>query len=269
MARLAAFGSNCIDLYVKADGNIPCAGGGPVNMAVQAVKCGVSASYTGAIGSDAFGEWMLAVMRKNGVDVSRVRRMDGQTAVSEVRMEGNERILGDYDPGVLEDFRLSEEDLRDLAEADVCVTDLWGRQEDFFAKLKEYGACTAFDSADRPDDPAAETVIPYTDLFFFSADRDSAAVREKMEQLRNKGVRTAVAMLGINGSLALDEDGWHACGVVPCAHVIDTLGAGDSYIGAFLSAYIEKHSAEECMRRGAACASQVLGFHGAFAQEEQ
>ena len=267
MKKLAVFGSLCADVYTDGKRQTAYCGGGPLNMAVQAAKCGVSVFCTGAVGTDAYGARICSVMREKGVDDRFVVHMEGKTAVSEVYLHGEERILGEYDPGVLAQFHLSEEDMRRIAEAEICVTDLWGMQEDALAKLKEYGACIAFDAADRPRDPVSQKAIPSADILFFSDDREEAEVIEEMRRIRTQGVPLVIAMRGTAGSLAMDENGMYRCGIVPAGRVIDTLGAGDSYIGGFLASYMNGETIEACMRNGAACASSVLGFHGAFAQE--
>ena len=268
MRTLVTFGSHCIDLYRTPSGTVAYAGGGAVNMAVQAAKCGVQAQYAGTVGTDAYGTLLLQEMEQNGTDTRYVCRSEGKSAVCEVFLNGRERILGDYDPGVLAGYRLSAEQIRACCDADLCVMDLWGMQEDLFPLLKQKGACIAFDSADRPQDPVSLRIMPYTDLFFFSAEDDTPSVRETMRMVKAKGPHTVIAMLGENGSLALDDAGWHRCGIVPCEEPVDTMGAGDSYIGAFLSAHIRGKTITECMETAAACASEVLRFHGAFAQKE-
>ena len=70
--KLAAVGSNCIDYYVNLDGGRPYPGGGPVNMAVYTVRLGGEASYTGPVGTDAYGELMVKAAAAKGVDVSRM-----------------------------------------------------------------------------------------------------------------------------------------------------------------------------------------------------
>lgn len=267
MKKLAVFGSLCMDVYSDGEKQTAYCGGGPLNMAVQAAKCGAEVFCTGAVGTDAYGARMRSVMRENGVDGRFVVHMEGKTAVSEVYLHGEERILGEYDPGVLAQFHLSEENMRRIAAADLCVTDLWGMQEDALVKLREYGARIAFDAADRPQDPVSQKALQSADIFFFSDDREEEKVIEEMQRIRTAGVPLVIAMRGTDGSLAMDENGMYRCGIVPNDHVIDTLGAGDSYIGGFLASYMNGEPVEACMKNAAACASAVLGFHGAFVQE--
>ena len=57
---------------------------------------------------------------------------------------------------------------------------------------------------------------------------------------------------------------FHQFGVVPCPQVVDTLGAGDSYIAGFLTGLWEGRTIEGAMERGAACATETLGYFGAW-----
>ena len=86
---------------------------------------------------------------EKGVDVSRLRQKPGKTAVTQVLLEDGDRVLGDYDEGVLADYRLSPEDLDFLQGFDVVVCDLWGKVGGQFRELQARGVPTAFDGADR------------------------------------------------------------------------------------------------------------------------
>ena len=263
----AAFGSHCIDYYTNLSGGTPFVGGGPLNSAVHIRSLGIDAMYAGAVGSDEYGKLILHELQKHGVDTFRVRIMEGRSALCRVILEEGERILGDYDEGVLADFALDDEDLRIIADAGICLCDFWGRQENSFAKLKEFGAKIAFDCADRPDDPIMQKVLPYVSYLFFSADEDSDALREKMKALRDKGPLSVTATLGASGSLTLDETGFTFCEAEKADAAIDSMGAGDSYIAGFLYGVLNGYSAYECMRQGSKLASKALAYHGAFPQE--
>ncbi len=175
----AAFGSHCIDYYENLDGGTPFAGGGPLNTAVHMSRLGIPSLFAGCVGSDAYGALLLREMKRSHVDTSCVHVISGNSAVCEVYLQGNERILGDYEEGVMKDFRLSEKDLDVIAAADLCLCDLWGNQEDCFPLLKAKDARIAFDSADAPDDERCRKVLPYVDILFFSSEEDSPAVRRK------------------------------------------------------------------------------------------
>ena len=263
--KLAAVGSNCIDHYNNLNGGTSYPGGGPVNMAVYTVRLGEQASYIGPIGTDGFGKIMYDAVKAKGVDVSHMHVRQGTTAVTQVELIDGERVFGDYDEGVLADYVLSEEDMDFICEHDVVVCDLWGKVEGQYKDLKERGMTTAFDCATRPEDKEAKTAMPYTDYLFFSSDEgDTEELRKQMKEYHDKGPKLVLAMLGTAGSLCYDGEKYHSYGIVECDHVVDSMGAGDSYIAGFLCGIVEGLSIEECMHKGAATATETLKYFGAW-----
>ena len=263
--KLAAVGSNCIDHYGNIDGGKSYPGGGPVNMAVYTVRNGGSASYIGPIGDDEYGRIMYEAVKAKGVDVSHMHVKKGTTAVTEVELIDGERVFGDYDEGVLSNYSLSDEDIDFIAQHDMVVCDLWGKVEGQYKDLKEKGITTAFDCATRPEDKEAQTAMPYSDYLFFSSDEgDCQAVREQMKAYQQKGPKMVIAMLGIEGSLCYDGEKYYKYGIVECDNVVDTMGAGDSYIAGFLAGIVDGLNIEECMHQGAATATETLKYFGAW-----
>ena len=263
--KLAAIGSNCIDFYQNLQGGLPCPGGGPVNMAVYTLRLGGTASYTGPVGSDDYGKLMRKAMKEKGVDVSHLHVLPGSTAVSQVELRDGERILGDYDEGVLADYTLSPDDLDFICNHDVAVCDLWGKVEGFFPELQSRGPPTAFDGAIRPDDPAGRRALPHTDYFFFSPELgDTPALREQLRRYHAQGPKLVTAMLGEQGSLCFDGRDFHKFGIVPCPKVVDSMGAGDSYIAGFLTSILGGAPIEKAMEMGAAVATETLQYFGAW-----
>ena len=263
--KLAAIGSNCIDFYENLQGGLACPGGGPVNMAVYTLRLGGAASYTGPVGDDPYGALMQKAMAAKGVDVSHLHVVPGATAVSQVRLEGGERVFGDYDEGVLESYTLSSEDLDFICTHDIAVCDLWGKVEGFFPELRARGLPTAFDGATRPDDPAARRALPHSDYFFFSAEHgDTPALRDRLRRYQAQGPKLVIAMLGEHGSLCFDGEAFHPFGVVPCPRVVDSMGAGDSYIAGFLTGAVAGLPIEKAMEMGAAAATETLQYFGAW-----
>ena len=263
--RLAAIGSNCIDFYQNLQGGLPCPGGGPVNMAVYTLRLGGTASYTGPVGDDTYGALLQEAIAAKGVDVSHLHVLPGATAVSQVELHNGERVFGDYSEGVLENYTLSQADVDFICAHDVVVCDLWGKVEGFFPEFRSRGLPTAFDGAVRPDDPAAQRALPYTDYFFFSSESgDTPALRSQLRRYHAQGPRLVTAMLGERGSLCFDGTDFHPFGIVPCARVVDSMGAGDSYIAGFLAGITAGASIEKAMEMGAAAATETLGYFGAW-----
>ena len=267
MTQLACFGSCCIDYYINLNGGTAFAGGGPVNTAVHGAELGLSVSLCSAVGSDAYGIYVRQTLRAKAIDLSHFYTLEGNTALCEVSLTENDRILGDYEEGVMKSFRMNDEDIRFLSSHDVLLTDLWGNQAHVYKDPLLRNKIKVFDAADRPYDPAAQAVIPYTDILFFSSDDTEQDTKNKMLSLQDAGPSVIVAMRGKHGSLCLHDGVFTAAGIVPVRYVTDTMGAGDSYIAGFLYAYINHMRIEECMKQGARTASETLTYYGAFKQE--
>lgn len=263
--KLASIGSNCVDFYTNIDGGRPCAGGGPVNMAVYTIRLGGTASYIGPVGNDEYGKFMLDEMQKKGIDISHLYIKEGKTAVSNVELIDGERVFGDYDEGVLGEYSLSAEDVDFILTHDVVVADLWGRVEGYFKELKLKGIATAFDLADNPDSDRVSMAIPYVDYLFFSSNEaDMNKIMEKMKSLRSMGPKLVICMLGSRGSVCYDGKNFIKCGIKECDCIVDTMGAGDSYIAGFLTGIISGLTVKEAMTMGAETATDTLQYFGAW-----
>ena len=107
--KLVAVGDNCIDVYENIGKAYP--GGNPVNVAVYCVRLGGEASYTGVVGTDQYGSLMKEKIGEKGVDVSHIRFEEGSTAITHVDLIDGERVFGDYEEGVLAEFKLTKEEI--------------------------------------------------------------------------------------------------------------------------------------------------------------
>lgn len=262
LLKIATVGDNCIDAYQNLNQAFP--GGNPVNVAVYSVRLGGIASYTGVVGNDEYGQIMIDALNKKGVDTSHLRILEGKTAVTQVELVDGERVFGDYDEGVLADFKLTEEDIEFLCRHDMVVSGLWGMIENDLHKIKEKGTQIAFDFATKFDDPVLEKAIYHVDYAFFASDEgDTEENRSFLEKMYKKGPKLVVMTLGDQGSIAYDGCNFYQFGIIKC-DVKDTMGAGDSYIAGFLKGILLGKTVVECMEMGARNSSVTLQYTGAW-----
>lgn len=260
--KLAAVGDNCMDEYKCLNKAFP--GGNPVNVAVYFVRLGGEASYTGVVGHDENGKIMIDALNKKKVDTSHIRVLPGKTAVTQVDLINGERVFGDYEEGVLGEFKLREEDIEFLTSHDLVVTGLWGKIEDDLHKIKAKGTPIAFDFATKLQDPIVKRAIYNVDYAFFAYDEgDNEFIREYMKNIYSKGPKGVIVTLGEKGSLCYDGSEFLTYGIIPC-EVKDTMGAGDSYIAGFLRGILLDKELKECMHMGSENASVTLQYHGAW-----
>ena len=262
MLKIACVGDNCVDYYDDTLESFP--GGNPVNVAVYVRRLGGASAYLGAVGTDKYGEMIRSSLADRGVDVSRVQVLPGDTALSHVRRVDGERVFGDYSEGVMADFRLSEGDIDFLAGFDMVVTGLWGHAEGFLAEIRRRGIPVAFDGAERPLDPAGRIALPHTDVAFFSDDRaEEQALEAKLREIAALGPKIVVATRGGQGSMAFDGRRFYRRGIVSCP-VVDTLGAGDSFIAGVIMSYLAGKPVPDSMEAGAKNAAVTIGYPGAW-----
>ena len=77
-------------------------------------------------------------------------------------------------------------------------------------------------------------------------------------------MKIAVATFGEKGSLSYDAAGYHEGPIYLARKVVNTVGAGDSYIAGFLGGLADGRPVEECMHLGAATATDTLQYFGAW-----
>ncbi|MBR6120584.1 MAG: fructoselysine 6-kinase [Oscillospiraceae bacterium] len=260
--HIACIGDSCVDHYEALGQKFP--GGNPVNFAVYLRRVGAEASFIGAVGSDEDGLLVRDALAGKGVDVSHVQVLEGPTPTTTVTMEQGNRVFTSYEPGVMEDYRLRPRDLDFIARHDLAVTALWGRCEGDLAAIRARGVPVAFDCADLPEDPAALAALPNVDIAFFSDDGSSLeALMDKARGVAAMGPGTVVVMRGARGSMVYDGRTFYLQGAVDCP-VVDTLGAGDSYIAGFLHAALLGKPIPERMRAGSENAAVTIGYVGAW-----
>ena len=262
MSKIACIGDSCVDHYDMYDQISP--GGNPVNFAVYFRRLGGEASFIGAVGSDSDGALVCSALEGKGVDISHVQVLPGPTSTTHVSVENGNRVFTAYDPGVMDQFALRPEDYDFIREHDLVISALWGRCEHDLGRIRAMGLPVAFDCADLPFDPAAQTALPNSDIAFFSDDvEDEKALKRTIRTIYALGPSIVVAMRGARGSLAYDGKRYYAQAAIDCP-VVDTLGAGDSYIAGFLHSFLQGRPMKQCMKTGAENASITIGYLGAW-----
>ena len=256
--KAAAIGDNCIDVYERLGRKYPT--GNVVDTGVNIQKLGIPVSIITTTGSDENGAWMLQTLEKEGLDISHVKTAQGQTAVTYMDLNGRDRVHGDYVEGVLEKIVFDEEDIRFAAEHDLVHTALWGKAEGALEKIKAASpkCLISFDYADRLDHELVERTLPYVDYGFYSYHgQPDENIKSFLKDKVERGMKIAVATFGEKGSLAYDGKSFTRGGIYP-AEVVNTVGAGDSFIAGFLYEIMQGSSVEKCLDTGAKVSSRVV-----------
>ncbi|MGO5249967.1 fructoselysine 6-kinase [Atopobiaceae bacterium LCP21S3_F11] len=266
--KAACIGDNCIDYYRNLERQYPT--GNAVDTCVNMQKLGVPSAIISTTGSDDNGKWMIDSLKKEGLDISHLKVAEGQTAITYMDLEGLDRVHGEYEEGVLENIVFDEEDIRFACEHDIVHTALWGNAEKVLPAIHESGTLVSFDYCDRLDHPLVEQTIGCVDYGFFSyhGEKDDPKIREYLQDKVARGMKVATATFGVKGSLSWDGESWYDGGIYPCEKLVNTVGAGDSFIAGFLVGVLNGDPIDVCQDRGAKISSQVVGVFEPWVVEE-
>jgi len=256
---ITAVGEALVDLVIASDGSVTATlGGAPYNAARAAALLGASSRFAGTLSIDRFGVLLAARLDADGVDTRFARRTERPTTLAAAELDEHGSATyrfyidgtsaPDLPPGSLE------------LPADGLPAD-----EVFFTGglglVLEPMASTIIDHLRHLDDdtmvvidvnarPAVVTdrarylanlagAVRRADVVKVS-DEDLAFLHDDLavDDLLRGGVRAVVVTAGASATTV-----HHECGVTsvevrrPAAPIVDTIGAGDTFVGALMAAW--------------------------------
>lgn len=264
--RFAVVGDNCVDRFLPPVGQ-SLVGGNAINVAVQLAALGHEAWYFGAVGQDADGERTRDLLVAKGVRVERLRMLPGKTAYTNIEhTPAGDRIFAFEDFGVCQDYVPDEADLAILGAMDHVHIGWIADKGLVRTTLSEAGTSVSQDLSVNND--PIHLGIAGLRIAFGSVGENHEKARAMMEGFLAAGARLAVVTRGAAGSAATDGSVSAETGITP-VDVVDTTGAGDSFIAGFLHAFIAGTELEASLVSGRQCAARTCGHVGGFPQVPQ
>lgn len=266
--RILAIGDNCIDHYTELGKRFP--GGNALNVAVYARNYpDIDSDYVGIVGSDDYGEFMLSQIKAIGMSTDYIIVEEGLTAVTKILIRDGDRVFDDYIEGVQENAVLPYEKIPDPKGYDLLHFTVWGFGRDHVKKLRETtDVVLSCDFSNQLFDPRTE-IMPYLDIAFFSGShlvRNGEDPEKILKQLKEKTLGIVVMTMGEYGSMVYDGETMYKGKALP-VEVVDTLGAGDSYISAFLSSRLHGKNIPDSIEAGHIAATEICKRLGGWGGE--
>lgn len=258
--KLIAVGDNCLDAYLTK--GFVTVGGNALNVAVQWRRHGLDARYFGALGQDTEADIMLEAIAEAGLGRGDVEIRPGSSAVTLLADDAGERRFLLESLGVGENYVPSPERYEALRQADWVHLGTNSSQE-LVRRLVADGMPFSIDVSTRHFELSLEGVP----LVFASGPDDPAeAVEPLIARFRAAGARQTVITCGKRGSFYDDGGSVTEAGSVPVA-VVDTCGAGDSFIATFItSRFFAERSGRAALDLAAERASETCTHLGGFPQ---
>lgn len=274
MVKVIGLGDNVVDKYEHIRTMYP--GGNALNFAVYAKKLGVNSAFLGAFGSDAEAEHVQNIISEFDLDISNCRHFNGENGCARVTLEDGDRVfVGSNEGGVLKEngLNLKEDDLDYIKTFDLLHAGLYGYTEPELDKLRTLNIPISFDFSDDFTMEEVERIAPKVDFSFFSCSHlKTDEMLNLIMKTHNLGSKIVVVTIGEKGALLYDGNKFYAQ-EPKFVEAVDTMGAGDSFITAFLVNYISKVKEnkldietiiKESLNEGAIFSSKTCLVEGSF-----
>ncbi|MEZ2718840.1 fructoselysine 6-kinase [Niallia circulans] len=283
--KVIGIGDNVVDKYVLEGKMYP--GGNALNFSVYAKMNNIKSAYIGKFGDDDVAEYIKAVLDELQIDYSYSKTYSGENGYAKVKLDKNERVfLGSNKGGVAKEkkWELTNQMISYISEFSLIHTSLNSYIESELKTLKSLDIPISFDFSVRWNDEYLKEVCPYIDIAFLSCSHLTSSEREReMKKAEELGADLIVGTVGENGSYALYKGDFIYQPAIIDEDVVDTMGAGDAYLTAFLIELLDQSNdsfrfkdddltfevIQNAMKKGSKFAAEICKIEGAFGYGKQ
>ena len=289
MAKINIFGAACVDLLVqgvdkeqifsgsyKADRIFSLYGGDALNESLVLKHFGCDVKLITVLGNDINGRWIKTKLDREDIAYDPgILRDDLFTYLSIVLIDrdGERYFIGTRD-GSLKSLKAEEIRFDDDCEI-ACLASLFispyldnTSLEKLFREMKERGVITCCDCSTPKDirDIEKLSFLKYIDYFFCNSQEavmlsKTGKIEDTAREIENMGTRHVIIKCGSKGCL---YKGNYYAPEEKC-NVIDTTGAGDSFVAGFIKGLSEGKSITECIRIANRFGGKACAYSGATA----
>ncbi|RPK04746.1 Fructokinase [Priestia endophytica] len=235
------------------------AGGAPMNVAIAIAKYGGNSVLLTKIAQDHFGDYLMDMLKESNVDTSYIIRCDeGETGLAFVSVdESGERSFNFYrknsadlllSPNEVKSEWFNKGDLLHFCSVDLVESPMKQTHMKVIEDFKKIGGIVSFDPNVRlplwsDEEICRQTILEFLpladivkvsdeELFFITQIEKE---QEAIDSLFIGDVKVVVYTKGSEGAIIYLKDGEHYIDRGFKVIVSDTTGAGDAFIGGFLS----------------------------------
>ncbi|GAC1689725.1 MAG: ribokinase [Gemmatimonadaceae bacterium] len=282
--RVAVVGSCNIDLVARtatlprpgetvlASSYAAIAGGKGLNQAIAAARAGAECSIVAAVGDDANADVIRSVLRAAGVDVRRLRTVEGPSGTALIVVddvgENSIVVIGGANRSLT---ALTESDRTMVAAADALLLQLEIPLEMVIAAATCSRGLRILNAA--PMGPLPQTLLDAVDLLLVN-EVEAAALAGKntdvVAALLQRVPRVAVTR-GAAGVSYGDRDGVRLEVPAPRVTAVDTTAAGDTFTGVLVAVLVEGRAIQQSLELACAAASlcvEAAGASGSIPQRQ-
>ncbi|WP_320045902.1 ribokinase [uncultured Ilyobacter sp.] len=235
-------------------------GGKGANQAVAMARLGSDVAMIGMVGEDSFGDTLLSVIKKDGVDISGVGRCkDRSTGIATIVVDDDANNSIIVVPGA--NFEIKKEDIdaniKLYENSEIVVHQLETPLDivEYSLKIsKKLGKTTILNPA--PAKAMSDEIIKNVDYLIPNETelellagvpvKTKEDILKACRKIMAKGVKKLIVTLGSRGAIYVDSEVSREFGVYK-VNAVDTTAAGDSFIGGLTAALSKGEPLEKAM----------------------
>ena len=267
MVKIVGVGDNTVDTYLFSRKKFP--GGNALNVAVLAMRYGASSAYLGALGDDENGKLIQKALVAEGLDFSHCKMLKGiANACAEVDLQDGERIFGHSSSGASGMLQLDDSDLRYFNDFDVVHTSIYSHLDEQIDAIRANSKILSYDFSDHLDQiPRIKEILPKVDVGIISISGITISPVQLLDEIKPKTSQVMIMTQGRKGSWVHHQN--HLFHQEPVRmDIVDSMGAGDAFIAAFLVNFFSSGNLEKAIQGAAEKAAQNCLHEGAFGHAE-
>jgi sugar/nucleoside kinase (ribokinase family) len=260
-------GFPCPNSKTKAHRNEIASGGPATNAAIVCAALGVETTLLSPIGKHSLSRFLTDDIVKHGVKlIDPIDNIESKPVFASIITDeiNGERTVFSYHPENEYEHLLNELNIENFEDFDIALFD--GFYPDLAIpiakKLKSLNIPTVLDGGSWK--PGLDQLLPYIDIAICSNDFSTPFVisrDELIESLQQLGVQHIAITRG-EKSILSNTSGKTFNIEVPKVDVVDTLGAGDFFHGAFCCYFATGMDFTTALRKAGIVAAESCRFHG-------
>jgi fructoselysine 6-kinase len=264
--KLISIGDNVVDCYLDQGKYYP--GGNCVNVAVNCKRSGAEeVGYIGILATDDKAAHIKSVLEIEGIHYHRSRVVEGLSGQPKVNLtEEGDRVFVFSPKDTVQHMmklKLNPDDYDYIKNFDVCHTSCYSSMEEELPSLSQH-IKVSYDFSDKYNATTIAKVCPYISHGFFSgAHLNDEELDNLVQELGKYKLESVGITRGSKPALFIYQGKKYYQEVYE-TEIVDTMGAGDSFIAGFLTALYNGQEIKEALEFGAKRASITCGFYGGF-----
>lgn len=265
--NIIGIGDNVVDYYKQQNLFYP--GGNALNVSVMGKRNGFeNAAFLGIFGNDIPSNHILSCLQNEGIDISRSRHALGECGKATISIDNGERkfLNSNKETRISSLLKLSlqDDDIAYINNFDIIHTSINSHIDLELKKISHKNISYDFSIKNKWNNEIINNIAPYITYAFFSgSDLTEKEIFDLIDFVHKYNVKVIIVTRGEKSAILSFNGSIYKQAPYP-TNLVDTMGAGDSFIAGFLASFYKNGNPEEALNQAAQSASITCSHFGAI-----